>query len=86
MVRRMCASERIVLDSVSVSDAVVLCLVALRAAAFWTAVLLPVVYLPLLVASSFTALNPLYAFSLVGIHVVALLVGHRHASGHAFGQ
>ena len=85
MVRQMWFPERIVRDSLSVSDAIGVCLVALRGVAFWTAVLLPVVYLPLLVASSFTALNPLYPFSLVGIHVVALLVGHQHASGHAFG-
>jgi hypothetical protein len=82
----MCASEWIVRGSLSVSDAVGLCLVALRGVAFWTAVMLPIVYLPLLVASSFTTLNPLYAFSLVGIHVVALLVGHRHTSGHTLGQ
>lgn len=55
-------------------------------AAFWTAVLLPLAYLPL-VATGFSPLLDLPVLgSLVALNVVALVVGQFHeATGQAYG-
>lgn len=63
-----------------VGRALELGLVALQVVAFWLAVLLPAVYLPVLAAAGVGVVDPMPALSLVGLHLVALLVGHRHRS------
>lgn len=59
--------------------AVAACFAPLTAIAFWAAVLLPVVYLPLLIAAGVGAVELAPALSLIGVHLLALLGGYRHA-------
>lgn len=54
------------------------CRRALETAAFWLAVSLPAVYGPLLAAGAHGAADPDPAFYLVGLHAVAVAVGHGH--------
>lgn len=58
-------------------------LTAVRAVAFWTAVLLPLAYLPLFLAGVVGAIDPLTLVALVCFHAVAVLVGHVHEGGIA---
>ncbi|MFB6218913.1 MAG: hypothetical protein ABEH77_07015 [Halobacteriaceae archaeon] len=51
---------------------------AARAAAFWSAVVLPFLYLPLVVAGPRSATEWLAVGVLVAVHAVALVVGHTH--------
>lgn len=51
---------------------------AARAAAFWSAVTLPFLYLPLLVVGPQTAAEWLTVGALVAVHAVTLLAGHAH--------
>jgi hypothetical protein len=67
------------LDVESTGDALHRAVVApLRALSFWTAVLLPLAYLPLL-AGGLTAGEGSVLAALVLANVVALLLGHDHA-------
>lgn len=51
---------------------------AIQAGAFWGAVLLPFIYLPLL-ATSLDSLNEQLLFaSLLSLNVILLIVGHSH--------
>lgn len=53
----------------------------LSALSFWLAILLPVLYLPLLV-SGIDSLQGLALFvGIVGLHVLALIGGHPYADG-----
>lgn len=52
---------------------------ALRGAAFWTAVVLPFVHLPLLLAVGLTASTTTPLVALWTLHAVALVVGAAHA-------
>lgn len=54
-----------------------LALLPVRAAAFWTATLLPFAYLPLL-ATGFVAANPGAFAALVAVNAVAFVAGHDH--------
>ena len=56
-----------------------LCIAALEVVAFWLAVLLPALYLPVLAAAGVGVIDPAPVLSLIGLHLVALVVGHRHA-------
>lgn len=48
-------------------------------AAFWAAVALPFLHLPLLLVTGLSSRSTGLAFAaLVGMNVVALLIGHRH--------
>jgi hypothetical protein len=49
-----------------------------RAAAFWAAVTLPFLYLPLLVVGPQSIAEWLTVGMLVVVHAVALVVGHTH--------
>jgi len=51
---------------------------AARAAAFWSAVTLPFLYLPLLVVGPQSPAEWLTVGTLVAVHAVALLIGHAH--------
>lgn len=53
------------------------CLLTLQLLAFWTAVILPAIYLPLLIAAGVTALDPTPALALMGLHAVVLILGHQ---------
>lgn len=46
--------------------------------AFWLAVSIPALYLPLLVAVEFDALAPEALVGVVGVNAVALLLGHSY--------
>lgn len=49
------------------------------AVAFWTAIALPFLHLPLLLLTGLSAPNTTSAFvALLGLNVLALLVGHPH--------
>ncbi|MFB6069091.1 MAG: hypothetical protein ABEJ90_04110 [Halobacterium sp.] len=50
----------------------------LEVAGFWSAVALPFLYLPLVVAGPSTTAEQTALAVLVGFHVVSLLLGHRH--------
>jgi len=67
----------------AVSTVTARALTAVRAVAFWTAVLLPLAYLPLLFAGVVGAVDPVGLVALVGVHAVAVLVGHVHDGGLA---
>ena len=67
----------------AVSTAATRTLTAVRAVAFWTAVLLPLAYLPLFLAGVVGAVDPVSLVALVGVHAVAVLVGHVHDGGLA---
>jgi hypothetical protein len=62
------------------TDALGLVTALFRSAGFWTAVALPLAYLPLLVAPAPTGSWTLLP-SLLGAHAVALVVGHGYAPG-----
>lgn len=49
-----------------------------EAVAFWIAALLPLAYLPLVLAIEYGPAPLRALFALVAINAVALLVGHRH--------
>jgi len=53
---------------------------ALRAGAFWGAILLPFVYLPMLVLGLHTVDDYLLFGALVTLNAVLLVVGHSHHS------
>lgn len=53
-------------------------LVALRAVAFWTAILLPVLYLPPLLVGHPLVVDPPMLGTLLGVNVGAIVVGHGH--------
>lgn len=61
---------------------------AIRAVAFWAAALLPLAYLPVLGVAAVASVSPVPGLILLGVHAVALLVGHGHApgSGSAVGR
>jgi hypothetical protein len=46
--------------------------------AFWTAVALPLAYVPVLVRGHSTGLDPLTVAPLLAVHVVAIVVGQYH--------
>ena len=50
----------------------------LQAIAFWAAVVMPFVYLPLFVTGIETASEGIALAGLIGLHVVALVVGRRY--------
>jgi hypothetical protein len=47
-------------------------------AGFWAAVALPFLYVPLVVSGPTTSAEQTALAGLVALHVVALLLGHRH--------
>lgn len=49
-----------------------------EALAFWSAVALPFVYIPLLLSGIETSAELLAVATLIGAHVVALVLGHHH--------
>lgn len=59
---------------------------AVRGLAFWTAVLLPLAYLPLFAVGTVGGRDLVVVWQLIGINVVALLVGHLHGDGDGIGQ
>ncbi|MFP8958815.1 hypothetical protein ACLI4Y_19095 [Natrialbaceae archaeon A-CW3] len=50
----------------------------LRVASFWAAILLPILYLPLLVIGLSNGLRTGVFLTLLGTHLLALYVGHTH--------
>ncbi|WP_331233753.1 hypothetical protein [Natronorarus salvus] len=53
----------------------------LRAIAFWSAIALPFLYIPLLFVEGLQTGSHMTAFFvLVALHVVSVVVGHRHGS------
>lgn len=50
----------------------------LEALGFWAAVALPFLYVPLLVTGLESTSTQLAALLLIGLHMGALVVGHRH--------
>lgn len=56
---------------------VALLVAAVRAAAFWTAALLPLSY-PALLATGAAADHPLAFAALLAVNVVSLVLGHEH--------
>lgn len=52
-----------------------------RAAGFWTAVLLPVVYLSLLLAVPSTVVDPPVLGAVILLNVAGLVVGHDYSPG-----
>lgn len=50
----------------------------LEALGFWAAVALPFLYVPLLVTGVADRASQVAALLLIGLHVAALVVGHRH--------
>lgn len=48
--------------------------------AFWLAALFPVLYLPVLLAGERLPAGDYVLLALVGMHVLLLLAGHRHAT------
>jgi hypothetical protein len=67
----------------AVSAAATRALTAIRAVAFWTAVLLPLAYLPLFLAGVAGAVDPVVVAAVVVIHAVAVVVGHVHEGSNA---
>jgi hypothetical protein len=53
-------------------------LAILESIAFWVAIGLPAIYLPLGVVAGVTKLDATPVLFLIGFHVVVLAVGHRH--------
>ncbi|MFB6186189.1 MAG: hypothetical protein ABEI86_04885 [Halobacteriaceae archaeon] len=51
--------------------------------AFYTAIMLPFVYLPLLVGGIFGSNQLLLLSGLMGLHSLTLVVGHKHRAGAA---
>ncbi len=49
-------------------------------AAFWLAIALPVLYGPLLLAASASAVDPQPAFYLLAVHAVAVVLGQRYGA------
>ncbi|WP_276261477.1 hypothetical protein [Haloglomus litoreum] len=49
-----------------------------QAVAFWTAVVIPAVYIPLLLRGLSTTADAVTLAQLLGINAVALVVGHGH--------
>jgi hypothetical protein len=66
-------------DTASLSRLYSSCRRSLERLAFWVAVLFPVFYLPLVVAAAVGVIHPLIVFNVIAVHVVALVIGHRHA-------
>ncbi len=53
----------------------------LRAIAFWSAIALPFLYIPLLLMEGLGSGSHMTAFlTLVALHVVSVVIGHRHGS------
>lgn len=50
----------------------------LEAVGFWAAVALPFLYVPLLISGLEGPSTQLAAMLLIGLHMAALIVGHRH--------
>jgi|GEM_PF-2332337 len=69
----------------AVSAAAARALTVVRAVAFWTAVLLPLAYLPLFLAGVAGAVDPVVVAAVVGFHAIAVVVGHVHDGGLADG-
>ena len=63
-------------DTVSVPEFGVVA--ALKRGAFWGAILLPLVYLPMLVTGLDSVFQHLLFVSLLALNVVLLVVGHTH--------
>jgi hypothetical protein len=59
----------------SVSDGVV---TTIRTVAFWTAILLPILYVPLVVFDHSTVADLWFLGKLVTLNVAAVVVGHGH--------
>ena len=53
---------------------------SIEAAAFWSAIALPFLYLPLLFYGLETRQQGIVFFSLLALNLVALLIGHRYKS------
>lgn len=53
---------------------------SLTAVAFWGAILLPVLYLPLLASGLKTTTGLIALVEFFGIHILALLAGHNYQS------
>jgi hypothetical protein len=51
---------------------------AVRGLAFWTAALLPIVYIPLMVMEHWLLGNPVVFGKLVMINLIALVLGHGY--------
>jgi hypothetical protein len=62
----------------AVSAAAARALTAVRVMAFWTAILLPLAYLPLFLAGVAGAVDSVVVAAVVALHAVAVLVGHVH--------
>lgn len=54
----------------------------IQGVSFWTAVVLPFVYLPVLVLGGATSSPMTLVSTAIGLNVVALLLGHRHEPVH----
>ncbi|PSQ18617.1 hypothetical protein BRD00_04850 [Halobacteriales archaeon QS_8_69_26] len=52
--------------------------VFVRGLAFWTAVVLPVLYLPPLLAGPASTTELTVLSALIGVHVAAIIVGHNY--------
>ena len=50
----------------------------LEAVGFWSAIALPFLYVPLLATGITDTSSQLAALVLIGLHVAALVVGHKH--------
>lgn len=68
--------SRVVRDTVSLPSFGVVS--AVKAGAFWGAILLPFVYLPILATGLDSLLDHLLFVSLLSLNVVLLVVGHTH--------
>lgn len=55
----------------------------IEAAAFWTGVVLPVVYVPLLALEPLTATRALLVVALLVLNVIALVVGYPYGRNRA---
>lgn len=53
-------------------------LAVVRGLAFWTAIVLPMLYLPPLLLGHPTVLDPPVLGTLLGVNVSAIVVGHSH--------
>jgi hypothetical protein len=70
--------DAVAVCKLAVSAAAARALTAVRAVAFWTAVLLPLAYLPLFLAGVAGAVDSVVVATVVALHAVAVLVGHVH--------
>ena len=52
-----------------------------RGMSFWSAILLPLVYLPLL-SGGLGSQTGLIVVGLLGLHLIALFVGHNHSNSN----